>query len=109
MNDVLTLDDLDLDGAKVLVRSDLNVPLDEGKVGDDFRIRMAIPTIARLRDAGAIVAVCSHLGRPKGNADPAFSLEPVAARLAELLEIVAPANFETHIVERPESAADAAE
>ena len=84
MNDVLTLDDLDLDGAKVLVRSDLNVPLDEGQVGDDFRIRMAIPTIARLRDAGAIVAVCSHLGRPKGNVDPAFSLEPVAARMAEI-------------------------
>ena len=84
MNDVLTLDDLDLDGATVLVRSDLNVPLDDGKVGDDFRIRMAIPTIARLRDAGSIVAVCSHLGRPKGNVDPAFSLEPVAARVAEI-------------------------
>jgi phosphoglycerate kinase len=83
VNDVLTLDDLDLDGAKVLVRSDLNVPLDDGQVGDDFRIRMAVPTIAKLRDAGAIVAVCSHLGRPKG-VDPGFSLEPVAARMAEI-------------------------
>ena len=83
MNDVLTLDDLDLDGAKVLVRSDLNVPLDGGLVGDDFRIRMAVPTIAKLRDAGAIVAVCSHLGRPKG-VDPGFSLEPVAARMSEI-------------------------
>ncbi len=84
MNDVLTLDDLGLDGAKVLVRSDLNVPLKDGAVGDDFRIRMAIPTIARLRDTGAVVAVCSHLGRPKGTADPAFSLEPVAARMSEI-------------------------
>ena len=83
MSDVLTLDDLDLDGARVLVRSDLNVPVDEGTVGDDFRIRMALPTIERIRSAGAIVAVCSHLGRPKGE-DPAFSLKPVAERLADL-------------------------
>ncbi|HEY5650827.1 MAG TPA: phosphoglycerate kinase [Acidimicrobiia bacterium] len=80
---MLTLDDLELEGAKVLVRSDLNVPLDDGAVGDDFRIRMALPTIERLKDAGAVVAVCSHLGRPKGH-DPAFSLAPVAARMSDI-------------------------
>ena len=83
MPDVLTLDDLDLDGAKVLVRADLNVPLDDGEVGDDFRIRMALPTIEKIRSEGAIVAVCSHLGRPKGE-DPSFSMKPVADRLDEL-------------------------
>lgn len=81
--DDLTLDDLDVDGRRVLVRSDLNVPLDEGEVSDDFRIRMALETIRRLRDAGAVTVVCSHLGRPKG-VDPAFSLAPVSQRLGEL-------------------------
>ncbi len=78
-----TLDDIDPSGSRVLVRSDLNVPLDEGTITDDFRIRSALPTIERLRSAGAVVAVCSHLGRPKG-ADPAFSMAPVARRLSEL-------------------------
>ncbi len=79
----LTLDDLNVSERTVLVRSDLNVPLEDGEVGDDFRIRMALPTIQRLREAGAKVVVCSHLGRPKG-ADPAFSMAPVAARMSEL-------------------------
>ena len=83
LKDLLTLDDLDVAGKRVLVRSDLNVPIKGGMVGDDFRIRMAIPTIARLRDAGAVVAVCSHLGRPKGT-DPELSLRPVAERIAEI-------------------------
>lgn len=78
-----TLDDIDPSGLNVLVRADLNVPLDGGEIGDDFRIRSALPTIARLREAGAVVAVCSHLGRPKDR-DPAFSMAPVAARMAEL-------------------------
>ncbi len=78
-----TLDDVDVSGARVLVRSDLNVPLDDGSVSDDFRIRAAIPTLDRLRESGAIVAVCSHLGRPKG-ADPQFSMSPVAERLRAL-------------------------
>ncbi len=78
-----TLDDIDPSGSRVLVRSDLNVPLDEGTITDDFRIRSALPTIERLRDSGAVVAVCSHLGRPKG-VDPAFSMAPVARRMSEL-------------------------
>lgn len=79
----LTLDDLNVSERTVLVRSDFNVPLEDGEVADDFRIRMALPTIQRLREAGAKVVVCSHLGRPKG-ADPAFSMAPVAARMSEL-------------------------
>ena len=83
MPDYLTLDDLDVAGLTVLVRSDLNVPLDNGEVEDDFRIRMALGTITRLREANAKVVVCSHLGRPKGQ-DPELSLAPVAARMSEL-------------------------
>ncbi|MEX2652782.1 MAG: phosphoglycerate kinase [Acidimicrobiia bacterium] len=79
----LTLDDVDVGGMAVLVRSDLNVPLDGGAVADDFRIEAALPTLERLVDAGARVTVCSHLGRPEG-VDPAFSLRPVAQRMAEL-------------------------
>jgi phosphoglycerate kinase len=79
----LTLDDVEVAGLRVLVRSDLNVPLDGGAVSDDFRIRAALPTITRLRDAGAVVTVCSHLGRPKGP-DPKFTMDPVAARMAEI-------------------------
>jgi len=85
LNPYLTLDDVDVEGLRVLVRSDLNVPIEEGHVGDDFRIRSALPTLERLVDSGASVTVCSHLGRPKGP-DPAFSLEPVAKRMDELTE-----------------------
>ena len=79
----LTLDDLDVNGRRVLVRSDLNVPLDDGVVTDDFRIISALGTIARLRQARARVIVCSHLGRPKDR-EPEFAMDPVAARLSEL-------------------------
>ena len=72
-------------GKRVLIRADLNVPLDDGAVADDTRIRAAVPTIRLLLDRDAAeVAVCSHLGRPKGP-DPAFAIAPVAARLAELV------------------------
>jgi phosphoglycerate kinase len=74
-----------LDGKRVLVRSDLNVPLDGSAITDDGRIRASIPTIADLRERGAKAIVMAHLGRPKGEPDDAFSLGPVAARLAELL------------------------
>ena len=77
------LDGLDVAGRTVLVRADLNVPLADGGVADDFRIRASLPTIMALRDRGARVVVCSHLGRPKGP-DPAFAMDPVAARLGEL-------------------------
>ena len=83
MSPYLNLADVDVGGIAVLVRSDLNVPLDGGAVADDFRIEAALPTLERLVDAGARVTVCSHLGRPDG-VDPAFSLRPVAQRMAEL-------------------------
>ena len=78
--------DADVAGTRVLVRADLNVPLEDGEVADDTRIRASLPTLQLLleRDA-AHVAVCSHLGRPKGP-DPAFGMAPVAARLRELLD-----------------------
>ena len=80
------IDDLgDLRGKRVLVRSDLNVPLDGTTITDDGRIRASVPTIRKLADAGARVVVTAHLGRPKGAPDPAYSLAPVAARLGELL------------------------
>jgi phosphoglycerate kinase len=75
----------DVDAKRVLVRADLNVPLEDGRVADDTRIRAAVPTLRLLLDRGAAdVAVCSHLGRPKGP-DPAFAMAPVAARLEELV------------------------
>lgn len=88
VTDLPRLDDLPLrEGTRVLVRADFNVPLDPatGAITDDLRIRAARPTIEWLRGHGAAVVVCSHLGRPKGAPDPASSLAPVAARLAELL------------------------
>ncbi|WP_462187976.1 phosphoglycerate kinase, partial [Frankia sp. CcWB2] len=84
-----TIDDLQVAGHRVLVRSDLNVPLDRSgdtpRITDDGRVRASVPTIAALLDRGARVVVSSHLGRPKGEPDPKYSLEPVAGRLAELL------------------------
>ncbi|MCB7137404.1 phosphoglycerate kinase [Cellulosimicrobium marinum] len=83
-----TIDDLgDLRGKRVLVRSDFNVPLDGTTITDDGRIRAALPTLKKLTDAGAKVVVTAHLGRPKGEPDPTFSLAPVAARLGELLGV----------------------
>ncbi|MDQ3106150.1 MAG: phosphoglycerate kinase, partial [Actinomycetota bacterium] len=81
-----TVDDLgELFGRTVLLRSDLNVPLDGTTITDDGRIRASVPTISRLRDAGARVVVAAHLGRPKGTPDPQLSLGPVGRRLGDLL------------------------
>ncbi|MGW2160755.1 phosphoglycerate kinase [Nonomuraea sp. NPDC001699] len=80
-----TLDDLDVKGRRVLVRADLNVPLDGETITDDGRIRASLPTIRALAGRGAKVVVCAHLGRPKGQVNPKYSLKPVAARLGELL------------------------
>ncbi|MGH2772196.1 MAG: phosphoglycerate kinase [Actinomycetota bacterium] len=79
-----SLDDLDVAGKRVLVRVDFNVPLKDGRVTDDLRIRSAIPTLEALMDRGATVICCSHLGRPKGKPDPQYSLKPVAAVLQGL-------------------------
>jgi phosphoglycerate kinase len=75
----------DLSGKRVLVRSDLNVPLDGARITDDGRIRASLPVIQELAAQGARVVVCAHLGRPKGEPDPKYSLAPVAHRLEELL------------------------
>ncbi len=90
MSEIPTLEDLearvgDLSGKRVLVRTDFNVPLDDdGNITDDFRIRSALPTIEWLTARGAHVTTASHLGRPKGEPNPKFSMDPVRARLAEL-------------------------
>jgi len=86
----------DLAGKRVVVRCDLNVPLNEGSITDDGRVRASVPTIDALRSQGARVIVVSHLGRPDGAPDPKYSLAPVATRLGELLD--APVAFATDTV-----------
>ncbi|HXW01708.1 MAG TPA: phosphoglycerate kinase [Anaerolineae bacterium] len=80
-----TIKDIDVKGKRVLVRVDFNVPLENGQVTDDRRIRAALPTLNYLLDQGASLALMSHLGRPKGGPDPKYSMGPVAAKLQELL------------------------
>ena len=80
-----TIEDIEVKGKKVLVRCDFNVPLKDGVITNDKRIVASLPTIKYLLDNGAKVILCSHLGRPKGEVVPEFSLKPVAARLSELL------------------------
>ncbi|OGK98915.1 MAG: phosphoglycerate kinase [Candidatus Rokubacteria bacterium RIFCSPHIGHO2_12_FULL_73_22] len=81
----LTLDRLELRGKRVFVRADLNAPLDHDTVSDDTRLRAVVPTLQYVLDAGAAVVLASHLGRPKGQVAPAYSLRPVAERLEALL------------------------
>jgi len=85
INGVPQLEDLgDVAGQRVLVRCDFNVPIRDGAITDDLRIRAALPTLRWLQERGATVTACSHLGRPKGAPDPQYSMDPVRARLAEL-------------------------
>ena len=91
-----TLDMLSVDGRRAFVRVDFNVPLNNGDVGDDSRIRAAIPTIQWLIDHGASIVLASHLGRPKGKVNPELSLQPVAVRLGELMQ--RPVRFASDVV-----------
>ena len=84
--DKKTVRDVDVRGRRVLVRVDFNVPLENGRVSDDTRIQATLPTLQFLIDRGAKLVLCSHLGRPKGRPNPAYSLGPVADRLSQLLE-----------------------
>ncbi|MCA9859796.1 MAG: phosphoglycerate kinase [Thermomicrobiales bacterium] len=81
-----TLDGVDVSGKRVVVRVDFNVPIQDGVIQDDTRIRAALPTLRRLLGRGASLVLVSHLGRPKGKVDPKYSLAPIAVRLGELLD-----------------------
>lgn len=99
MSPVRTLDDLDVAGKRVLVRVDFNVPMKDGKVADATRIRAALPTIEALSKKGAKVILLSHFGRPKGEANPEYSLRPVAEALGDILG--GPVEFASDCIGEP--------
>ena len=80
-----TVRDIDVSGKRVFLRADLNVPLDDGRITDDTRIRASLPTIVNLLERGASVVLASHMGRPKGKVNDSLRLRPVAERLSQLL------------------------
>ena len=82
--DSKTVRDVDVSGRRVFLRADLNVPIDDGRISDDTRIRASLPTIVNLLERGASVVLASHLGRPKGKVNDALRLKPVADRLSQL-------------------------
>src|SRR5688572_2864932 len=84
--DAKTIRDVDVDGRRVFLRADLNVPLDDGRITDDTRIRASLPTLVYLLENGATVILASHLGRPHGKVNDAYRLKPVADRLSQLLQ-----------------------
>ena len=94
-----TIRDIELKGKTVLLRADYNVPLESGKISDDYRIKQSLPTVQYLLEQGATVVICSHLGRPKGARNDAESLLPVAKRLQQLLD--RPVGFATDCVGEP--------
>jgi phosphoglycerate kinase len=81
----LSITDLDLEGRRVFIRVDFNVPLKDGRITDDTRIRASMPTVRHALERRATIVLASHLGRPKGKPNPQYSLAPVARHLAELL------------------------
>src|SRR5258707_15744989 len=89
--DKLSIRDLELGSKRIFIRVDFNVPLDGVRVTDDTRIRETLPTLEFARSRGARLVLASHLGRPKGKANPKYSLQPVATKLAEMLS--APVEF----------------
>ena len=93
-----SVEDLDVKGKSVLVRCDFNVPLKDGEITNDKRIGAALPTIKYLMEQGAKVILCSHLGRPKGEYKPEFSLAPVAKRLSEYLGVDVPLAEDENVV-----------
>src|SRR5258706_2475709 len=96
-----TLDAINVKNKKVLLRADLNVPMNDGEIVDDFRIRQSLPTIKEILEKGAArIVIAAHLGRPKGTSDLKYSLVPVADRLTELIDHAVP------VIERPEGVTD---
>jgi phosphoglycerate kinase len=98
-----SIKDLDISGKRVFIRVDFNVPIKNGTIGDDTRIRASLPTIKYALEQGATVVLASHLGRPKGKPNPEYSLKPVATRLSELLG--RPVEFAEDCIGEPAKAA----